>query len=480
MEEDLFVTYESFRPALLAGKVSCRQAVDFFLRNIDNHNDRLNALSEVFSEEAHKRALELDETLKGGASPAPLTGMVLVVKDNIAYRGHTVSASSRMLEHFRAVYTATAVERLLDAGAIIIGRSNCDEFAMGGSNETSHFGPVRNAADESKVPGGSSGGSAVAVQAHFCMAALGSDTGGSVRQPASFTGTMGLRPTYGRISRYGLYAFASSMDQIGPIGHAATDLSLLMHYMSGQDHHDATSASQPPPPTQIPALQRKLSIAFLPEVMERDGLDSEIKAFHADLLRKFETQGHIVKAATFPFMDQVVPTYYVVANAEASSNLSRYAGMLYGYRTDAPASLNDAILRSRTEGFGPEVQRRIMLGTFVLSEGYYEAYYAKAQKVRRLIRDQLQAILKQYDFIIMPTTPSTAFPLGQHEQDPVAMYLEDIFTVQAALAGLPAISVPVGVHSDGLPFGVQVIGQAYHEEKLLAFARHLTHGQTLN
>lgn len=476
---ELFLSYETFRPALQEGRTSCKEAVDFFLQQIERNNPRLNALLEVYETSARARAEELDQALAQGHDPGPLTGMVVAIKDNMALKDHFIGASSRILEGFRAVYTATAIQRIRDAGAILIGRCNCDEFAMGGSNENSAYGPVRNAARETQVAGGSSGGSAVAVQAHFCMAALGSDTGGSVRQPASFTGTIGLRPTYGRISRYGLYAFASSMDQIGPLAHTVSDVARLMHVMAGADPHDATASQKPPPRLTPKQPETALRLAHLPEVMNLPGLDAEIKTALQAFLNQREAEGHALQEASFPFMNQVVPTYYVVANAEASSNLSRYAGMLYGRRAEAPQSLQDAIIRSRSEGFGAEVQRRIMLGTFVLSEGYYEAYYGKAQKVRALIRQTLEDILKDADAIVLPTTPTCAFRLGAHEQDPVAMYLEDVFTVQAALAGLPAISVPQGVHTSGLPFGLQIIGRAFDEERLLGFAQQITSSPAL-
>lgn len=400
--------------------------------------------------------------------------MVIGIKDNICYKDHQVTASSKILQGFTSIYSSTVVERLLAEDAIIIGRLNCDEFAMGGSNETSVYGPVLNAADHTKISGGSSGGSAVAVQADLCLAALGTDTGGSVRQPASFCGVIGLKPTYGRVSRHGIIAYASSFDQVGPITKSIEDAALLLEVMAGKDDYDSTASSVPVANySGNLEFKGKARIAYLSEALNSEGLDPEIKASMQQNIDKLRAEGHVVEEAHFPYLDYVVPTYYILTTAEASSNLARYDGVHYGYRSDKAVDLETTYKKSRSEGFGLEVKRRIMLGTFVLSAGYYDAYYAKAQKVRRLIQDNLNQILSQYDFILLPNAPTTAWTLGEKIKDPVVMYLEDIFTVQASLAGLPAISVPVAEHSNGLPIGMQLIGKKFDEGNLLSFSKTL-------
>ncbi|HEY0029341.1 MAG TPA: amidase family protein, partial [Bacteroidia bacterium] len=347
--------------------------------------------------------------------------------------------------------------------------------AMGSSNENSAFGNVLNPLDPKRVPGGSSGGSVAAVAANMCIAALGTDTGGSIRQPASFCGVVGYKPTYGRVSRYGAIAYASSFDQIGPITKTVEDAALIMEVMAGKDEYDSTVSSRPVP-EYSQALGKKpssLRIAYLKDCLENEGLNPEIKARIFGIIEKLKAQGHTVEAVDFPYLDYLVPTYYVLTTAEASSNLARFDGINFGYRSKNATDLESVYKKSRSEGFGAEVKRRIMLGTFVLSSGYYDAYYSKGQKVRRLIQNKTNEILSNYDFIILPTTPGTAFEFGQKSADPIAMYLEDIFTVQANITGLPAISLPMGKHSNGLPFGVQLIGKNFADAELLAVSSYL-------
>jgi len=435
-------------------------------------NAHLNAFNEVFAEEALAAAKLVDERLKAGTE-GKLAGMVIAIKDNICYKGHKVSASSKILENFTSIYSSTVVERLLAQDAVIIGRCNCDEFAMGASNENSFFGPVKNFADEKRVPGGSSGGSAVAVQAGMCHAAIGTDTGGSVRQPASFCGVIGLKPTYGRISRHGIIAYASSFDQVGPITRSVADAALLLEVMAGQDEYDSTLTNRAAPEAHsIVSDPSPKKIAYLQEAISSPGVDAEVKSNLVRYIEKLRAAGHTVKPIAFELLEYLVPTYYILAMAEASSNLSRYDGVHYGYRSPAAVDLVSTYKRSRSEGFGKEVKRRIMLGTFVLSAGYYDAYFAKAQKVRRMIREQTNAILKEYDFILTPTAPETAFEIGKGPKDPVVTYLADIFTVQASLTGAPAISLPTGNNSKGLPLGLQLVAKHFEERELLDFSRY--------
>jgi aspartyl-tRNA(Asn)/glutamyl-tRNA(Gln) amidotransferase subunit A len=449
------------------GKLSCSELADYYIEQNKKHQG-LNALLEVFGEEAKAKAAAIDQKIKEGTA-GRLAGMFIAIKDNICYLGHQASGSSKILENYEAIYTATALQRLLDEDVIVIGRTNCDEFAMGASNENSAYGPVKNAADTTKVPGGSSGGSAVAVQADLCLAALGSDTGGSIRQPASFTGTIGIKPTYGRISRYGLFSYASSFDQIGPIASSSTDAALLLEIMAGKDEMDATSSSSDVKPF-VPKPSQKYRIAFSKEAMESEGLAEDVKRSYVQLIEKLKADGHTVEEQSFPYLDFMVPCYYVITTAEASSNLSRYSGMLYGHRSSQAHDIESTVKKSRSEGFGPEVKRRIMTGTFVLSADSYDAYYSKAQKVRRVIKEESDKILEQYDFFLCPTTPTTAFEIGgEKSKDPIQMYLADIFTVQASLAGLPAISVPT-LESGGLSIGMHFMGRSFQENELFNIA----------
>ena len=459
---------------LSKGVLTCEALVKNYLQVIEDKK-HLNAFLEVFNEEAISLAIAIDEKIKNN-SQGKLAGMVIAIKDNLCFKGHKVSGSSKILEGFESLYTATAVQRLLDQDAIVIGRVNCDEFAMGASNENSAYGPVLNDKDNTKVPGGSSGGAAVAVQAGMGLASLGSDTGGSIRQPASFCGIVGHKPTYGSISRYGLLAYASSFDQIGPLSKSVEDAALLTQIMSGEDEFDATLASEGKFEFKKKE-QKNLKIAYLKDCLEHDALDNEIKESTNNLIDNLKSNGHTVEGVEFPFLDYMVPCYYVLTTAEASSNLSRYSGLMYGYRSENAVDLDTTFKKSRSEGFGEEVQRRIMLGTFVLSSDHYDAYYTKAQKVRQIIKIKTDEIFDKYDLIILPTTSTPAFKIGEKSQDPIAMYLADLFTVQANLAGNPAISVPVGHHrKDDMPFGIQVIGKRFDENTLFNFALELEKG----
>ena len=449
--------------------MTCAALVDYYLKNIaDNHH--LNAFLEVWADEAKARALEIDSKVKAGTA-GRLAGVVIALKDVLSFRGHKVSSSSKILQGFESIYSATVVQRLLDEDAIFIGRTNCDEFAMGASNENSAFGPVLNAADPSRVPGGSSGGSAVAVQANMAHAALGSDTGGSIRQPAAFTGIVGLKPTYGLISRWGLLAYASSFDQIGPMTKSIEDSALLTEIMAGPDGQDASMFQQAAPKFTAPKAPAKAKFAVMREAIDGEGIDPEVKSMMTGLIAKLEAAGHEVSYFDFPLLDHMVPVYYVITTAEASSNLSRYSGMMYGKRSENAHDLESTYVLSRTEGFGEEVKRRIMLGTFVLSSDQYDAYYEKAQKVRQIIRTETEKVLANVDAILLPTTSTPAFKLGEKAANPVAMYMADLLTVQANLAGNPAISIPGGKTLDGLPMGVQLMTGILEEQELFDLSK---------
>jgi aspartyl-tRNA(Asn)/glutamyl-tRNA(Gln) amidotransferase subunit A len=396
------------------------------------------------------------------------------IKDVLCYKDHHVGASSAILSNYTAIYNATAIQRLLDEDAIIIGNLNCDEFAMGSSNEHSVHGKVLNALDNTRVPGGSSGGSAVAVQAKMCMVSLGSDTGGSVRQPADFCGIIGLKPSYGRISRYGLIAYASSFDQIGIFAQTVSDAAIILETIAGPDEYDSTcsSAKVPSYSTNL-EVKKSYNIAYFPQALDHPSLDPVIRAAIVEQLNRIKADGHTVTPVDFEYLDYIVPAYYILTTAEASSNLSRYDGIKFGYRTNKEVSdLNELYMLSRSEGFGKEVKKRIMLGTFVLSTGYYDAYYAKAQQVRRLISDKTKAIFDQFDLLVMPTTPSTAFKFGEKSNDAVEMYLGDLYTVYANLAGISGISIPLFKHPNGMPFGMQIMANSMNEEGLLAFSSY--------
>ena len=479
----IFSAIKQFHQDLKAGNITCADAVKFYLQQIDAHK-KLNAFTEVFAAEAIQQAQMLDKKRTNGEPLKRLHGVVIAIKDVLCYKGHAVTASSKILEGFTSLYTATAVQRLLDEDAIIIGVCNCDEFAMGSSNENSVYGNVLNALDNTKVPGGSSGGSAVAVQAGLCMASLGSDTGGSVRQPADFCGIIGLKPSYGRISRYGLIAYASSFDQVGIFANTINDTALLLEIMSGEDEYDSTAMNNGKwamGNEQIDQSAKKYKIAYFKEALQHPSLDKEIKENILNLVETLKSNGHTVTELDFDLLEYVVPAYYVLTTAEASSNLNRYDGIRYGYQAKGNIKdLTEFYKQTRSEGFGKEVQRRIMLGTFVLSSGYYDAYFSKAQQVRRLLIDKTDAIFIDYDAVIMPTSPTTAFTIGEKNSDPVAMYLADIFTVFANLTGIPGISVPLFKHSNGMPFGLQVMTKKTDELTLLQLAEYLVKQQQLN
>ncbi len=460
------------RAAIADGQVSCRQLVEHYLQNI-KEKAALNAFLEVFEQEAFTQADIVDHKLANGTA-GKLAGMVIGIKDVLAYKGHSLQASSQMLQGFKSLYNASAIERLLQEDAIIIGRQNCDEFAMGASNETSAFGNALNADDTSRVPGGSSGGSAVAVQADLCLASIGSDTGGSVRQPAAFCGVVGFKPTYSRISRYGLIAYASSFDQIGVITKNVPDAALLLEVMAGADGMDSTASQREVPAySELLTTDKKYKIGYIQDCFDSEGLNAEVKETILGVKEMLKADGHQVEAVDFPYLDYIVPTYYILTTAEASSNLGRYDGVRYGFRSGNVTDLTSLYKKTRSEGFGPEVQRRIMLGTFVLSADYYDAYYTKAQKVRRLIKEKTDELLQAYDFLILPTAPTTAFKVGENTKNPLAMYLADIFTVQASLAGVPAISIPAGRDANGLSIGLQLLTRAFEEPQLLAFSNQI-------
>lgn len=457
---------------LSAGQLSCRQIVQYHLQRIRAFQ-HLNAFARVYADEALQQAGLIDQKIKSSKA-GKLAGLVVGIKDNIVYQNHPAQAASKILQGFISTYSATAVQRLLNEDAIIIGHQNCDEFGMGSSSEHSVYGPVRNGLDETRSAGGSSGGSAVAVQMDMCRISLGSDTGGSVRQPAAFCGIIGLKPTYGRISRHGLIAYGSSLDCIGIMGNWVEDIARVLEVIAGADEHDSTSSpKQVPPYGKILATGKSLPwrFAYFPELLQSAGLQHEVKACFTQILELLRQHNMKVQSVQFPLFEYILPTYYLLASAEASSNLARYDGVRYGYRSSTATDVESMYRKTRTEGFGAEVQRRIMLGTFVLTSDYFDAYYTKAQRVRRLIQEETQKILKDFDFILTPAAPTTAFKLGHREIDPVQTYLADIFSVQANVAGLPAISVPCGKDQAGMPIGLQLIGRAFDEEKILQAAQ---------
>ena len=467
-----FNSLSEIQESIKSGSTNCVSLVEYYLDRIEQQK-HLNIYVEVFADEAKSAAQAIDEKIHAGTA-GKLAGMVIALKDNICYEGHKVSASSKILEGFESLFSATVVERLLEEDAIIIGRVNCDEFAMGSANETSTYGPVKNPLNSALVAGGSSGGSAAAVAADLCQVALGSDTGGSIRQPAAFCGVVGMKPTYARVSRYGLIAYASSFDQIGPLAKSIEDAALVTEIIAGKDPNDSTSSSVPVADySNRNNSGEKKKIAYLKEYVESPGLNAEIKENFLKLIEDLRAQGHVVEEQTFPYLDVIVPSYYVLTTAEASSNLARFDGAHYGYRSPNAHDIESTYKLSRTEGFGEEVKRRIMLGTFVLSSGYYDAYYTKAQKVRRLIQDRTEEVLNDYDFILIPTTPSTAFELGVKNEDPTVVYLEDIYTVHANLAGLPAISLPLWNSSENMPIGVQLMAASFKEKELFEFSELL-------
>lgn len=468
---ETITSLREIQDSIKSGVTSCSQVVALCLNNIDQ-NSNLNVFLEVYREEAQKKAIQIDKKIFEGIA-GRLAGLVVGLKDMLCYQDHALQAGSKILEGFESQFTGTAVQRLLDEDAIVIGRQNCDEFGMGSSNENSAYGPVRNGIDPKKVPGGSSGGSAVAVQCGMCHASLGSDTGGSVRQPAAFTGIVGIKPTYSRISRYGLVAYASSFDSIGILTKNVEDNALILEVIAGLDEYDSTVSRTPVPDYTSLDSHKPARIGFIKESLENEGVQTEVKEQTQLQLEHLKDLGHQVEAVDFPLMDYVLPTYYLLTTAEASSNLSRYDGVKYGYRSSSEESLDNFYKNTRTEGFGKEVQKRIMLGTFVLSASYYDAYYTKAQKVRKLIKEKTRELFDRFDYIVMPTAPTTAFELGRYSDNPLEMYWSDLFTVQASVSGNPAISIPNGKDKDGLPIGFQIIAADFNEKGLYALSRDI-------
>lgn len=450
------------------GKISLVQNVKDFLIRIEERKN-LNAFNFVFAEEAIAKAEEVENKIKSGKH-GKLAGAVIAIKDVLAYKDHPLTCSSKTLSDFISIYTATAVKKLIDEDAIIIGKTNCDEFAMGSSNENSAFGAVLNPIDETRVPGGSSGGSAVAVAADLCDASLGTDTGGSIRQPAAFCGIFGMKPTYGRVSRFGLTAFASSFDTIGPFAKSIEDVALILNVISGKDDNDSTSVDSNKIDYPIKKLtEQKIKIG-IPKEYFGEGLDNEIKMRIFDVVEILKINGIEFESVSLPMTEYNIATYYILTTAEASSNLARYDGARYGYRSKQSGTLEEMYVNSRSEGFGNEVKRRIMLGTYVLSSGYYDAYYRKAQKVRRLIKEDFDKVFAQVDLLITPTTPSVAFKLGEKSSDPLQMYLSDIYTTSANLAGIPGLNIPIGFNKERLPIGMQILSRHFDENKIFQIA----------
>ncbi len=466
-------SYISFRNDLEAKKTTCAEAVETFLATIAAKQD-LNCLLSVNAAGARAQAAEADARFSAG-NPRPLEGMVIALKDNINTKGIRTSCGSKILETYVPIYDATVVERLKNAGAIIIGKANMDEFAMGSSNENSAYGAVKNPVNPEYVPGGSSGGAAASVAAELCHAALGSDTGGSVRLPASFCGAVGLKPTYGRVSRYGLVAYGSSLDQIGPLAPTVADAALLFDTINGNDERDATSCPFTPLNTtsQLNApLPATFTVAVLPDEQLR-GCDDDVLLAYRKVLGTLRGMGAEIVTHEMKYIGALIPTYYIIATAEASSNLSRYDGVRYGFRADVTNDEDDMVIKTRSQGFGAEVKRRIMLGTYVLSSGYYDAYYTKALKVRRLIYNDYKQMFKTADLFALPSYPTPPFKIGEKSSDPLAMYLGDIFTVSANLGGVPGISIPAGTASNGLPIGIQLQANHFDEMHLMQYAHHL-------
>ncbi|MGA0020707.1 MAG: Asp-tRNA(Asn)/Glu-tRNA(Gln) amidotransferase subunit GatA [Vulcanococcus sp.] len=463
-----------WREQLKRGEVSARELTDQHLSRIEAVEPNINAYTEVTAERARADADRIDAARAAGEELPALAGVPLAIKDNLCTKGVRTTCSSRMLESFVPPYESTVTSRLWGAGAVLLGKTNLDEFAMGSSTETSVFGPSRNPWNTDKVPGGSSGGSAAAVAAGECVGSLGSDTGGSIRQPAAFCGVVGLKPTYGRVSRYGLVAFASSLDQVGPFATNVADAAELLQVIAGEDPRDSTCLKAPVP-DYTAALQQPvagLKVGIVRECFEAEGLDPEVKASVMAAASQLESLGCELVEVSCPRFNDGIATYYVIAPSEASANLARYDGVKYGYRAADAASLAEMTSRSRAEGFGDEVQRRILIGTYALSAGYVDAYYKKAQQVRTLIRRDFDRAFGSVDVLLTPTSPTTAFGFGAHSEDPLAMYLADLLTIPANMAGLPAISLPCGFDGAGMPIGVQLITGVLQEERLLQVAWH--------
>ena len=465
------LSIDAAREAIQQRQSSATELVTGYYARIADEDPRIGAYLTLCRERALGQAERIDQMARRGDPLPALAGVPIAIKDVMTLRGVRTTAGSRILDNFIAPYDCTAVARLESAGAIVLGKTNCDEFAMGSSTENSGYFPVHNPRDLSRVPGGSSGGSAAAVAAGMAVAALGSDTGGSIRQPAAFCGVVGLMPTYGRVSRYGLIAFASSLDHIGPITHTVRDAAILLRHIAGRDPMDSTSAEVP-----VPEYAEELDKPVdglrvgVPKEYFGEGLDPEVRAAVEGALKKMEELGCRTVPISLPHTPYAVPTYYVIATAEASSNLARFDGVRYGYRSPEAHTLGEMYRRSRDQGFGTEVKRRIMLGTYALSAGYYDAYYLKAQKVRTLLTRDFEQAFAQVDVVVTPPTPTPAFRLGEKVDDPVSMYLADIYTVTADLAGVPGISVPCGSSKEGLPIGVQILGRHFDESTVLRLA----------
>ena len=469
----------TLRDSIARGETTARAVTESAVNAAEKLNDSLNTFLEIDRDGALNHAAQVDA--RSDKAALSLAGVPFAIKDNICVRGMQASCGSRILGPYHPPYNATAIDRLIAAGSVIIGKTNCDEFAMGSSNENSAFGPVKNPWDISRVPGGSSGGSAAAVAAGIVPAALGSDTGGSVRQPAALCGVIGLKPTYGRISRYGLVAFGSSLDQIGVLAREATDVAAVLQVIAGRDLHDATTADVPVPDysaelnEDVKGLRIGVSRALLGE-----GLNAEVRAAIEKSIEIYRDLGAEIVDVDLPHAQYAIAVYYIIATAEASSNLARFDGVRYGFRAEDAPALRNMYRRTRDEGFGPEVKRRIMLGTYVLSAGYYDAYYLKAQKVRTLLRQDFATAFDTCDAVLTPTTPTPAFLFGEKVDDPLAMYLNDVYTVTANLAGVPGISVPCGLSSDGLPIGLQLLGPYWSEARLLRLAHAYQKTHPLN
>lgn len=450
--------------------ISVMELVEIFLQRIEKYDPQLNAYITVLQDQARQQAITIDNKIRSGELNHPLAGVPYALKDLFCTKGILTSCGSKMLSNFISPYDATVYDKLNQAGAVLLGKVNMDEFAMGSSNENSFYGAVANPWDTSRVPGGSSGGSAAAVAAGLAPYSLGSDTGGSVRQPASYCGISSIKPTYGRISRYGMTAFASSLDQCGPMARSAEDMALILQTLSGFDGKDSTSANVP-----VPDYSQTLNDSLaglrigIPKEFFAEGLDAGVAKVIDEAVQKFTQLGATIKEVSLPNSHLSVAAYYVIAPAEASANLSRFDGVRYGHRCEEPKNLLDLYERSRWEGFGDEVKRRIVIGTYALSAGYYDAYYLKAQKIRRLIKNDFVAAFNEVDVLMGPVTPTTAFKIGEKSDDPIAMYLGDIYTLPISLAGVPALSIPVGF-SDNMPVGLQIIGDYFNEAKLLNVA----------
>ncbi|MDO9212790.1 MAG: Asp-tRNA(Asn)/Glu-tRNA(Gln) amidotransferase subunit GatA [Methylococcales bacterium] len=464
------LTSKELHQLIVNKDISVMELVELFLNRIKQYDPQLNAYITVVQDKARAQAIEVDNKIRSGELNHPLAGVPYALKDLFCTKGILTSCGSKMLSNFISPYDATVYDKLNQAGAVLLGKVNMDEFAMGSSNENSYYGAVANPWDLSRIPGGSSGGSAAAVAAGLAAYSLGSDTGGSVRQPASYCGISSIKPTYGRISRYGMTAYASSLDQCGPMARSAEDMALILQTISGFDVRDSTSANVPVPDYSATLNEPLTGLRIgIPKEFFADGLDADVAKVINEAVEQFKRLGATVKEVSLPNSHLSVAAYYVIAPAEASANLSRFDGVRFGHSCDAPTNLQDLYERSRWEGFGDEVKRRIVIGTYALSSGYYDAYYLKAQKIRRLIKNDFVAAFNDVDVLMGPVTPTTAFKIGEKSDDPIAMYLGDIYTLPISLAGVPAVSIPVGF-SDNLPVGLQIIGDYFNEAKLLNVA----------